>query len=69
MYSQFGVETGGESTFDLIKDMIVDNNPYYLAVTMIVSTLHSVFEFLAMKNDIMFWRNIESHQGISLKSL
>lgn len=30
--------------------MLVENNPYYLAVTFIVSILHSLFEFLAMKN-------------------
>lgn len=40
----------GVGTFDMIKDMLVENSPYYLAVTFIVSILHSVFEFLAMKN-------------------
>jgi hypothetical protein len=36
---------------------------------MIVSVLHSLFECLAFKNDIQFWRGKESMEGISVKSL
>lgn len=53
-----GVDIGGPESFDMIKEMLVDNSPYYLAVTFTVSILHSLFEFLAMKNDVMFWRNL-----------
>ena len=28
----------------------MDNNPYFLGITIIVSLLHSVFQFLALKN-------------------
>lgn len=40
----------GEEAYDMIKEMLVENNPYYLAITFAVSILHSLFEFLAMKN-------------------
>ena len=63
--------------------MFMDSNPYLVAVTMIVSLLHSVFEILAVKNgannflifaltsclDIAFWKNLNSHKGISLRTL
>ncbi len=43
-----GVETGT----DQIKEMISETDPILFAVTMIVSILHSVFEILAVKNEI-----------------
>ena len=30
--------------------MLVDTNPYLLALTAVVTLLHSVFDFLAFKN-------------------
>jgi len=66
MYADWGI---GENNMDEMKEMVLDANPYLFAVTMIVSVLHSVFEFLALKNDIAFWKNIESHKGLSLRSL
>ena len=35
---------------DDVREMIYDNNPIYVGVTIIVSLLHSVFEMLAIKN-------------------
>lgn len=32
----------------------MDTNPYLLAVTMVVTLLHTVFEFLAFKNGEWF---------------
>lgn len=40
--------TGGE--LDEVKRMLVETNPYLLALTVIVSCLHSAFEMLAFKN-------------------
>jgi len=65
LYEEYGVDTN----MDDIKEMFLDTNPYLLAVTIVVSLLHSVFEFLALKNDISFWKNLESHRGLSLRSL
>jgi hypothetical protein len=44
-------------SFDLdeMKRMFLETDKVLLAVTMIVSCLHSVFEVLAFKNDIAFW--------------
>lgn len=40
--------TGGE--LDEVKRMLIETNPYLLALTVIVSCLHSAFEMLAFKN-------------------
>ena len=34
-----------------------------------VSLLHTLFDMLAFKNDIVFWRNNKSMVGISLQSM
>ena len=40
---------------DSVKEAFLETNVYLLALTFIVSIVHSVFEFLAFKNDIQFW--------------
>ncbi|KAL4476429.1 hypothetical protein ABPG74_010162 [Tetrahymena malaccensis] len=57
------------NSLEQFKEILGDNNPYYLAITFTVSILHSVFELLAVKNDISYWRNLENYQGLSLRSL
>lgn len=53
-----------------LKRIFADTNPYYLALTMIVSLLHSIFDFLAFKNDVSFWREKNKNlRGISVRSL
>ena len=37
---------------DMIREVLMDTNPWLLAVTGIVSFLHMIFDFLAFKNDI-----------------
>ena len=37
-----------------------------LALTGVVSVLHMVFDMLAFKNDIKFWRNQKSLEGLSV---
>ena len=54
---------------DEMKRMILETDPILLSVTMIVSILHTVFEMLAFKNDINFWREKDSMEGISVKTL
>lgn len=54
---------------DDVKEVLFDNNLYLVALTMVLSVLESVFQFLAVKNEIQFWRNIEKHPGISIRSL
>jgi hypothetical protein len=50
---------------DDIKHLIVDTNIYLLGLTMVVSVLHSVFDFLAFKNDVQHWRSRKSYRGLS----
>jgi hypothetical protein len=47
----------------------METDTILLTVTMVVSLLHSLFEVLAFKNDISFWKNKDSMEGISVKSL
>lgn len=54
---------------DEIKRMLQETNPYLLAVTGIVTFLHTIFDCLAFKNDISFWRNKQSLKGLSTKSI
>lgn len=54
---------GGAASNDLIKTVLLETNPVLLAVTMAVSLLHMVFDFLAFKNDISFWRRCDSLMG------
>lgn len=54
---------------DSLKEAFLETSPYLLAVTIVVSLLHSVFEFLAFKNDIQFWRHRKSLEGLSVRSV
>ncbi|XP_069117157.1 putative lipid scramblase CLPTM1 [Argopecten irradians] len=54
---------------DTIKTAFLETNPYLLALTIIISIVHSVFEFLAFKNDIQFWKNRKSLEGLSVRSV
>ncbi|XP_060084334.1 putative lipid scramblase CLPTM1 [Ylistrum balloti] len=54
---------------DTIKTAFLETNPYLLALTIVISIVHSVFEFLAFKNDIQFWKNRKSLEGLSVRSV
>ncbi len=41
-----------ESMTDMLRDALMNNSPYLLALTFLVSCLHSIFDMLAFKNDI-----------------
>jgi len=72
MYKQWGLEDAGisgDDQYDEIKEMVMESNPYLFGLTMIVSALHSLFEFLALKNEVNFWKNLDSHKGLSLRTL
>jgi hypothetical protein len=38
---------------DSLKEALLETSPYLLALTILVSILHSVFELLAFKNGMM----------------
>ncbi|KAL4445724.1 hypothetical protein ABPG77_008923 [Micractinium sp. CCAP 211/92] len=67
MQKSWGAMSDGES--DEVKRIFLEGNPYFLALTMAVSLLHSVFDMLAFKNDIGFWKNNKSMKGLSARSV
>ncbi|CAN0372993.1 unnamed protein product [Discosporangium mesarthrocarpum] len=58
-----------DSDVDDVRRLISDTNVYLLAVTMLASTLHLLFEFLAFKSDVEFWRKNKSLAGLSVRTL
>jgi len=62
-----GLSDGSE--IDAVKKILLDTNPYLLAITIAVSLLHSLLEFLAFKNDISHWRNKKDNVGVSVRSI
>ncbi|KAL3528131.1 hypothetical protein ACH5RR_012787 [Cinchona calisaya] len=67
IHRNYGSMLEGEA--DELKRVFLEGNPYLLVVTMVVSLLHSVFDFLAFKNDIQFWNKNKSMEGLSAKSV
>jgi len=51
------------------KSMFLETNPSLLYVTAVVSFFHLLFDFLAFKNDVSFWRKVRSFKGLSLRTL
>ncbi|KAJ1519561.1 hypothetical protein ONE63_004839 [Megalurothrips usitatus] len=54
---------------DSLKEALLETPLYLLILTAAVSILHSVFELLAFKNDIQFWNNRQSLEGLSVRSV
>ncbi|XP_057787308.1 uncharacterized protein LOC131004627 [Salvia miltiorrhiza] len=67
VHRSYGSMLEGEA--DELKRVFLEGNPILLAVTMVVSALHSIFDFLAFKNDIQFWNKNKSMEGLSAKSV
>lgn len=67
--AQEAMGTGSERDTDMIREVIFDTNPWLLGLTFAVSLLHTVFDFLAFKNDVQFWRKKKSMAGMSVQSL
>jgi hypothetical protein len=67
MQESWGSAAEGES--DELKRVLIETNPYLLALTFAVSILHSVFDFLAFKNDIAFWREKKNLEGLSVRTI
>ncbi|KAH9299229.1 hypothetical protein KI387_030911 [Taxus chinensis] len=67
IHRSYGSMLEGEA--DELKRVFLEGNPYLLAITMVVSMLHSIFDFFAFKNDIQFWNKNKSMEGLSAKSV
>lgn len=68
MFSALGAEEQDQDQ-DTVKELLLETSPYLLALTISVSILHSIFELLAFKNDIQFWNNRQSLEGLSVRSV
>lgn len=62
-------EWGMASEMDDMKRVLSDTNPWFLGLTVVVSMVHMVFDFLAFKNDITFWKSRKSLEGLSVRSI
>lgn len=58
-----------EGDKDAMKRMFLDTDPWLLALTVVVSISHTVFEMLAFKNDIQFWKTKDNLKGLSIRAV
>ncbi|EJT97514.1 cleft lip and palate transmembrane 1 [Dacryopinax primogenitus] len=59
----------GGAEIEEIKRMLIETNPILLITTVIVSLLHTLFEFLAFKSDISHWRKKDELTGVSVRTI
>ncbi|KAI2781568.1 cleft lip and palate transmembrane 1 [Daldinia loculata] len=57
------------SEIDMIKEMLLDTNPYLIGVTAVVSIAHLFLEMLAFGSDIAHYRKKKDNVGISVRSI
>jgi hypothetical protein len=62
-------EMGEDSGSDMFRTMLMETNPILLGITAIISVLHTIFDFLAFSNDIKFFKNKKSMEGLSMRSM
>lgn len=53
----------------MLKRIFLDTNLYILAFSAAFMLLHSLFSFLAFKNEITFWQSNKSMEGLSTLSV
>lgn len=60
---------GDGSEIEMVKEMLLDTNPYLLGVTAVVSIAHLLLEMLAFGSDIAHYRKKKDNVGISVRSI
>jgi len=60
---------GDGSEMELIKETLLDTNPWLLGTTVVVSMLHMIFEMLAFKSDVGHWRKKKDNVGVSVRTI
>lgn len=69
MEQQMAMGLATADDMDDTKRIFLETNPYFLALTGIVTVLHMLFEYLAFSNDVKFWRGRKDFKGLSLRSI
>ncbi|OTF81382.1 hypothetical protein BLA29_006195 [Euroglyphus maynei] len=59
----------GEREVDDGKGIFFETNASLLLLTILIVSFHALFDFLALKNDIQFWRYRETMEGLSFNSV
>ncbi|RLN06071.1 hypothetical protein BBJ28_00021039, partial [Nothophytophthora sp. Chile5] len=58
------------SDLDALRAMVTDTHPVLLAVTMTVALLHLLFDWLAFRHDVSYWRaKGDNVVGVSLRAM
>ena len=65
---QSGMGAEGKDT-DEIRYMLTETSPTVLLLTLVVSLLHTLFDVLAFKSDIQFWRKLKTLRGLSTRAV
>lgn len=60
---------GFSGGLDGLKEGLRSTAPWLLFLTLAVSLLHTLFDLLAFKNDIQFWRHQEDLTGLSVRTV
>ncbi|KAK2708232.1 hypothetical protein QYM36_013984 [Artemia franciscana] len=58
-----------DKDLDDVKGIFTDTNIYFLCLTFFVAGFHILFDILAFKNDISFWRHKKSMVGLSTRTV
>ncbi|OMH85183.1 Cleft lip and palate transmembrane protein-like protein [Zancudomyces culisetae] len=54
---------------EMLKKTLLTNSPIILILTVVVTAFHSLFDFLAFKNDVQFWRKKKDAIGVSTRTM
>ncbi|SJK86210.1 CLPTM1-like membrane protein cnrB [Babesia microti strain RI] len=61
--------TVGVKETEMLKKILLTTNFYMLVFSILFIFTHTIFSFFALKNDMQFWYNNESMEGLSAMSL
>ena len=59
----------GEDAFDEIKELLSEDRLYRFVIMQLIGLLHMLFDVLAFKNDVGFWKGREDLQGLSSRNV